>query len=76
MKIANVVPIYKRDDKQNVKNYRPVSVLPTFRKIFGRLIYKEINSFFVENDLISPNQSVFKQGDFGINQLLSITHDI
>ena len=33
-------------------------------------------SFFIENDLISPNQSGFKQGDSPINQLLSITHDI
>ena len=37
-KMANVVPIHKRDDKQNVKNYRPVSLLPIFRKIFERLI--------------------------------------
>ena len=59
-----------------LKNYWPVSVLLTFRKIFERLIYKEINSLFVGNDLISPNQSGFKQGDFGINQLLSITHNI
>ena len=33
-------------------------------------------SFFRENDLISSNQSGFKQGDSCINQLLSITHDI
>ena len=33
-KEANVIPIHKRDDKQNVKNYRPVSLLPIFRKIF------------------------------------------
>ena len=33
-------------------------------------------SFFIENDLISSNQSGFKQGDSCINQLLSITHDI
>ena len=32
--------------------------------------------FFIENDLISPNQSGFKQGDSCINQLLSITHEI
>ena len=32
--------------------------------------------FFIENDLISPNQSGFKPGDTCINQLLSITHDI
>ena len=33
-------------------------------------------SFFIENDLISSNQSDFKQGDSSINQLLSITRDI
>ena len=33
-------------------------------------------SFFKENDLISSNQSGFKQGVSRINQLLSITHDI
>ena len=75
-KMANVVPIHKRDDKQNVKNYRPVSLLPIFGKIFERLIYNEMYSFFIENDLISSNQSGFKQGDSCINQLLSITHDI
>ena len=32
--------------------------------------------FFTKNDLISSNQSGFKQGDSCINQLLSITHDI
>ena len=73
---ANVVPIQKRDDKQNVKNYRPVSLLPIFEKIFERLIYNEMYSFVIENDLISSNQSGFKQGDYCINQLLSITHDI
>ena len=73
---ANVVPIQKRDDKQNVKNYRPDSLLPIFEKIFERLIYNEKYSFVIENDLISLNQSGFKQGDYCINQLLSITHDI
>ena len=75
-KMANVVPAYKRDDKQNVKNYRPVSLLPIFGKVFERLIYNEMSSFFIENDLISANQSGFKQGDSCINQLLSITHEI
>ena len=32
--------------------------------------------FFIENDLISQNQSDFKSGDSCINQLLSITHEI
>ena len=32
--------------------------------------------FFIENELISPNQSRFKLGDFCINQLLATTHEI
>ena len=43
-KEENLVPIHKRDVKQNVKNYRPVSVLPIFRKIFERFIYNEMYS--------------------------------
>ena len=41
-KMANVVPIHKQDDKQNVKNYQPVSFLPIFGKIFERRIYNEM----------------------------------
>ena len=32
--------------------------------------------FFIENELISPNQSGFKPGDSCVNQLLAITHEI
>ena len=45
MEKANVVPIHKQDDDQNVKNYGPVSLLPVFGKIFQRLIYSEMYSF-------------------------------
>ena len=75
-KKANVAPVHKWGDKQSVKNYRPVSLFPIFEKIFERLIYNEMYSFFTENDLISSNLSGFKQGDSCINRLLSITHDI
>ena len=72
----NVVPVYKKNEKQNIKNYRPVSLLAIFGKIFERIIYNEMYPFFILNKLISPNQSGFKRGDSCINQLLSITHDI
>ena len=75
-KMANVVPAYKKNDKQNIKNYRPASRLPIFGKIFERILYNEMYPFFSLNELISPNQSGFKQGDSCIDQLLSITHDI
>ena len=75
-KKGNVVPVFKKGDKQILKNYRPISLLPVCGKIFEKLIFNKIFKFFIENDLISPNQSGFKPGDSCINQLLSIIHDI
>ena len=75
-KKGNVVPVFENDDKQILKNYRPISLLPMCGKIFQKLIFKEIFKYFIENDSISPNQSGFKPGDSCINQLLSIAHDI
>ena len=72
----NVVPVYKKGDNQCMKNYRPVSLLPVFSKIFKRLIYNAMFKYFLDNNLISSNQSGFKPGDSYINQLIAITHDI
>ena len=74
--MANVVPTHEQYDKQNMKIYRPVSLYPVFRKIFERVKNNKMYLFFIENDLISSNQSGFKQGDSCINQLLSIKHDV
>ena len=75
-KKGNVVPIHKKDDKQCLKNYRPISLLPICGKIFEKLIFNEMSNFFIENESISPNQSRFKPGDSCINQLLTIAHEI
>ena len=70
------MPIHKKDDKQILKNYRPVSLLPICAKIFERIIYYRIFEYLTENDLITEHQSGFKPKDYCINQLLSVTHDI
>ena len=67
-----VVPAHKKGDKQNLKNYRPISLLPVARKIFERILYNKMYEFFLEY----PNESGFKPGDSCINQLLSVTHEI
>ena len=75
-KKANVVPVRKKCDKQILKNYRAVSLLPICRKIFERLIYNRPYQYFIETELISSSQSGFKPGHSYINQSFSITHDI
>ena len=71
-KKANVVPTFKKDDKQCIKNYCTVSPLPVCGKVFEWLLY--MLSFFSENDLISPKHSDFRPCDSCTNQLLSIAH--
>ena len=44
-KNPNVVPVHKKGDKQCLKNYRPISLLPICSKIFERLIYNELFAF-------------------------------
>ena len=66
----------KENNKQELKNYRPISLLPVSSKIFERLLYGSMFKFFTENNLISLNQSGFKPADSCVNQLLSITHQI
>ena len=37
LKVAKIVPVYKRDDKKNVLNYRPIALLPIFSKILEKI---------------------------------------
>ena len=75
-KKGNVVPVFKKGDKSIAKNYRPVSLLPVFGKLFEKCIYDALYSHFTEHNLFSPCQSGFREGDSCVSQLLSITHDI
>ena len=75
-KKANVVSTFKKGDKQCIKIFRQVSLLPVCGKVFEWLLYNNMFSFFSENDLTSPKQSGFRPVDSCTNQLLSISHEI
>ena len=75
-KKANVVPIYKKGNKQEISNYRPVSLLPICGKIFERLIFNVLFQFITERKLLSLKQSGFQANDSCIHQLISITNCI
>lgn len=60
LKTAKVIPIFKSGDDQLIKNYRPISVLPSFSKIFERVIYKRLYNFINRNDLLYRYQFGFR----------------
>ena len=62
-KLANVTPVYKKNDKQLIKNYRPISLLPICGKLFEKIIFNNLYKYLNTNNLITKNQSGFRPGD-------------
>ena len=75
-KKANVTPIHKKQSKNIVKNYRPISLLPILGKVFEKVIYNNLFKHLQSNKLLSENQSGFRSGDSCVSQLIAITHEI
>ena len=51
-KLAKIIPIFKKDSPLLCENYRPISRLPIFSKIFEKVIYKRMYDFAEQNKLI------------------------
>ena len=75
-KLANVTPIYKKGNKDECSNYRPISLLSCVGKLFERCVHKHVYSFIINNNILTPAQSGFRTGDSTINQLLSIYNNL
>ena len=75
-KMANVIPIHKKNEKNLITNYRLISLLPICGKIFEKIIFDSLHSYIFSNNLLSDNQSGYRKGDSTVKQLLSIIHEI
>ena len=59
LKCAEIVPIFKKNDKKDKSNYRPISLLSNISKVYERCIQEQLDEYF--NDLLSKYQCGFKQ---------------
>ena len=75
-KKGNITPVHKKQSKNLVNNYRPISLLPILGKVFEKLIYNSLYEYLINNQLLSEKQSGFRKGDSCVSQLISITHNI
>ena len=76
LKIAKVIPLHKKECKLNFQNYRPISLLSVFSKIFEKTIYTRIYSYLVKNNLIFDKQFGFRSNYSTNHALISITERI
>ena len=75
-KMANVIPIHKKNDRNLINNYRPVSLLPICGKLFEKLIFDGLYEYIFSNKFISDKQSGYRKNDSTVKQLLSITNEV
>ena len=76
-KRSNIIPVHKKNDKQLVTNYRPISpLLLIFGEIFENIMFHRIYNFLLEENLLNPSQSGLRTSDSCVNQLIAITHEI
>ena len=61
LKIAKIVPLYKNNDRHDIKNYRPISLLPSISKIFEKVAHDQIFQYFTDNKLLFGNQYGFRK---------------
>ena len=60
LKLADVTPVFKKEDASLLKNYRPVSVLPVVSKIYERIMQKQILEYIDKH--LSPHLCGYRKG--------------
>ena len=75
LKIAKVVPVYKKDSKLGCRNYRPICLLSNIEKILEKLMYKRVYQFLTENNIIYDLQFGFRQNFSAAHALINLTEN-
>ena len=76
LKIAQVTPVHKKGDTTICSNYRPISILSVFSKIFEKCMYKRIYSFLNKYKLIYKRQFGFRAAHSTNHALASLVEYI
>ena len=69
MKTAVARPIYKSGNKNEINNYRPISIMPSIEKVFEEILVNRLTSFIEKYKIIDRRQYGFQKGK-NINMLL------
>jgi hypothetical protein len=62
LKTSIIKPILKKGDKSRVNNYRPISLIPVWSKIFEKAMQARLSSFINKHNLIRGEQNGFQKG--------------
>jgi hypothetical protein len=61
LKYSQIHPIYKKGEKSEITNYRPISVLTSFSKIFEKVIFNRLHTYLSHNNILAAEQYGFRK---------------
>ena len=73
LKYAKVKPLYKKNNKTEVENYRPISILSVFSKILEKTVHVQFNQYLQNNKILYSHQSGFRKGHSTDTCLIDLT---
>ena len=76
MKLAKVIPVYKKGDRCSPGNYRPISMLSVFDKMLEKLMYKRLISFLEKHDILNKHQFGFRTGHSTTHALVEVMDEL
>jgi hypothetical protein len=62
LKVSIVRPLFKKGDKTNMSNYRPILLLTTFSKVLEKVMYNRLSHYLQANNILVPEQFGFRKG--------------
>ena len=72
-KMSIIKPLFNCGDRKILSNYRPISMLTNFSKIFEKIIKTRLISYLENNNLLSKNQFGFRPGLSTENALYNVS---
>ena len=76
LKIANVIPIFKKGSPTSVNNYRPISILSTINKIFEKILYSRLINYIEKYELLYKYQYGFRKNHSTDHALIELVDQI
>ena len=61
LKLAKVMPLYKKDDNKLFGNYRPISLLSSISKVFEKIVFDQLYDYLITNGLLFESQYSFRK---------------
>ena len=61
LKIAKIIPLFKKNEDNDMNNYRPISLLPLFSKIFEKIVQKQLYNYLNDKNLLYDSQHGFRE---------------